>query len=111
MHEGEARFLRRKRLNRALAEGVRRPSAALQCGLRTPRQAGIGAVNKRGGIAVVERFHRTLKEFLHRITIPEGQSRFEREVGLTIDWYNQHRPHNTLDGKTPNEVYFHPSSG
>lgn len=36
MHEGEARFLRRKRLNRALAEGVRRLSAALQCGHSTP---------------------------------------------------------------------------
>jgi hypothetical protein len=38
-------------------------------------------------------------------TIPEEQSRYEQEA-LIIDWYNEHRPHNTLDGKTPNEVYF-----
>ncbi len=24
-----------------------------------------------------------------------------------LDWYNQHRPHDTLGGKTPDEVYFH----
>jgi hypothetical protein len=23
-----------------------------------------------------------------------------------LDWYNQHRPHSTLGGKTPDEVYF-----
>ena len=65
-----------------------------------------GAVNKHGSIAVVERFHRTLKETLRLTTIPEDQSQFEQEVTLIIDWYNEHRPHNTLEGKTPNEVYF-----
>ena len=30
-----------------------------------------------------------------------------RELDLLIDWYNQHRPHMTLGGKTPDEVYFH----
>jgi putative transposase len=74
------------------------------------KQRGIlprfGAVNKHGSIAVVERFHRTLKEILQLTTIPEDQSQFEREVTLIIDWYNDHRPHNTLEGKTPNEVYF-----
>ncbi len=65
-----------------------------------------GAVGQHGSIAVVERFHRTLKEILRRIVIPEGQTEFEREIELAIDWYNEHRPHETLDGKTPNEVYF-----
>ena len=65
-----------------------------------------GAVNKHGSIAVVERFHRTLKETLRLTTTPEDQSQFEQEVTLIIDWYNEHRPHNTLEGKTPNEVYF-----
>jgi len=65
-----------------------------------------GAVGKRGSIAVVERFHRSLKEVLRQITIPEDQVQFEREVRLVIDWYNEHRPHDTLGGKTPNEVYF-----
>jgi transposase InsO family protein len=57
-------------------------------------------------IAVVERFHRTLKEILRLITIPENQSQFEQEVTLAIEWYNECRPHTTLGGKTPNEVYF-----
>ena len=28
------------------------------------------------------------------------------EVSTIIRWYNEHRPHETLGGKTPNEVYF-----
>jgi len=65
-----------------------------------------GAVGRHGSIAVVERFHRTLKEILRLTIIPEDQADFEREVALAIDWYNEHRPHETLGGKTPNEVYF-----
>jgi hypothetical protein len=58
-----------------------------------------GAVGKHGSIAVVERFHRTLKELLRLSTIPENQTEFEHELELIIDWYNEHRPHETLDGK------------
>ena len=65
-----------------------------------------GAVGKHGSVAVVERFHRTFKDLLRLATIPEEQSRYEQEASLIIDWYNEHRPHNTLDGKTPNEIYF-----
>jgi len=65
-----------------------------------------GAVNKHGSIAVVERFHRTMKEYLRQIVVPEDQAEFERELSLIIHWYNEHRPHDTLGGKTPNEVYF-----
>ncbi len=70
------------------------------------RLSRFGAVGRHGSIAVVERFHRTLKEILSLITVPEHQPDFEHEVGLAIDWHNAHRPHETLDGKTPNEVYF-----
>ena len=65
-----------------------------------------GAVGKHGSIAVVERFHRTIKEILRQITIPEDQAEFERELRLIVDWYNEYRPHDTLGGKTPNEIYF-----
>ena len=37
---------------------------------------------------------------------PENKAAFEQEVSLVIAWYNEHRPHDTLGGKTPNEVYF-----
>jgi putative transposase len=65
-----------------------------------------GAVGKHGSIAVVERFHRTFKEILRLTTIPEEQSQYEQEAQLIVDWYNEHRPHMTLEGKTPNEAYF-----
>jgi hypothetical protein len=31
---------------------------------------------------------------------------FRREVAPATDWYNEHRPHTALGGRTPNEVYF-----
>jgi len=65
-----------------------------------------GAVNRHGSIAVVERFHRSVKEILRLITVPEAQSQFEREMKCIIEWFNEHRPHEALDGRTPNEVYF-----
>ena len=65
-----------------------------------------GAVGRHGSIAVVERFHRTFKELLAQVVVPEDQGEFEGEARLITDWYNEHRPHATLGGKTPNEVYF-----
>jgi transposase InsO family protein len=52
------------------------------------------------------KFHRTLKQILRLSTMQEDQAQFEREVDLAIAWYNEHRPHETLGGKTPNEVHF-----
>jgi putative transposase len=66
-----------------------------------------GAVGKHGSIAVVERFIRSLKqEGLRRTLISLCQRTFCREVSSYSAWYNEHRPHTTLDGATPNEVYF-----
>ena len=64
-----------------------------------------GAVRRHGSIAVVERFHRTMKEILRLVVVSEDPSQFEREVQCIVDWYNESRPHMTLNGKTPNEVY------
>ena len=66
-----------------------------------------GAVGKHGSIAVVERFIRTMKdEVTRRILVPQRRAAFRRELASYLAWYNEHRPHTTLDGKTPNEVYF-----
>ena len=65
-----------------------------------------GAVRKHGSIAVVERLHKTVKAILMLLLIPEDQARFERELSLVRDWYNEHRAHETLGGKTPNEVFY-----
>jgi len=66
-----------------------------------------GAVGKYGSISVLERFIRTMKdEWLRKIVIPFRQDRMRQEVHCYLDWYNEFRPHMSLRGKTPNEVYF-----
>jgi putative transposase len=64
-----------------------------------------GALGEHGSIAVLERAIRTLKEALGLLVVPTRRSLMQREVGLLIAWYNHHRPHTTLGGKTPDEVY------
>jgi transposase InsO family protein len=66
-----------------------------------------GAVGKHGGIAVIERFVRSMKEeYLRRILLPLRETELRRELDLYVTWYNKHRPHTALDGATPNERYF-----
>ena len=65
-----------------------------------------GAVGQYGSIAVVERFIRTMKDECSRcIIIPHRREDMRRELGLYLDWFNRHRPHEYLLGRTPNEVY------
>jgi putative transposase len=66
-----------------------------------------GAVGKHGSIAVVERLIRTMKdEATRRIVVPQLQAQFRRQLTSYFAWYNEHRPHTTLHGATPNELYF-----
>lgn len=66
-----------------------------------------GAVGQRGSIAVVERFIRTLKESLRALTMVSLQRRvFQMDVHRAISWHNADRPHMTMRGATPNEVYY-----
>ncbi len=72
-------------------------------GIEPPRY---GAVGQHGSIAVVERLIRTLKdECTRRITVPVRHREFRNELLFYIAWYNEYRPHTTLDGWMPNEVY------
>lgn len=65
-----------------------------------------GALGKHGSIAVVERFIRTLKELLGLLAlVPMRREAFRHELNFIVDWYNEHRPHETLGGRTPNEDY------
>ena len=73
-------------------------------GIKPPRY---GAVGKHGSIAVVERLILTLKnECTRRIVVPLRRTAFRRELDWFARWYNQHRPHMTLQGATPDEVDF-----
>jgi hypothetical protein len=37
--------------------------------------------------------------------VPLRRQSFQRELALFVGWYNEHRPHSALGGKTPDEVY------
>ena len=67
----------------------------------------LGAVNKHGSICVIERVIKTLKyEWLKRVSLIRG---FDHLVTLCEefeDWYNTWRPHMTLDGFRPDDVYY-----
>jgi transposase InsO family protein len=67
-----------------------------------------GAVGKQGSIAVVERFIGTLKRDCTRLLafVPLCRRSFYSELALFVRWYNAERPHITLAGATPDEVYF-----
>jgi hypothetical protein len=67
-----------------------------------------GAIGKHGSIAVTERVILTYKEgCTRRILVPIAKNEMIHETKLFFDWYNEYRPHMTLNGKTPNEVYYH----
>lgn len=73
-------------------------------GIQPPRY---GAVGKHGSIAVVERAIRTIKDECSRqLLVPLRRQTCHRELSWFQDWYNDHRPHMTLGGRTPTEVYF-----
>ena len=65
-----------------------------------------GAVGKYGSIAVIERFIRSMKtECTRRLLIPMRLDDMRAELVCYITWYNEYRPHQSLEGKTPQEVY------
>jgi putative transposase len=74
------------------------------------RRRGIGvrfgAVGTHGSVVVIERFIRSVKqECLRRILVPLRMDEMRREISLYCGWYNEWRPHETLGGRTPLEVY------
>jgi transposase InsO family protein len=66
----------------------------------------LGAVGKHGSIAVTERVIKSLKyEWLFRAPLIKG---FDHLASLCSDftlWYNEWRPHMTLDGARPDDFY------
>jgi transposase InsO family protein len=65
-----------------------------------------GAIGQHGSIAVIERAILTLKLLLHGFTlIPLRHRDMCNAISAIIEWHNEYRPHTTLRGRTPNEVY------
>ena len=55
---------------------------------------------------MVERFILTLKDGCTRLLlVPYRREAFLRELRFFSEWFNEARPHTTLGGRTPNEVY------
>jgi len=68
-----------------------------------------GAVHQYGSIAVIERFIRSLKdEWLRRVIIPLRLEAMRSELSAYTAWFNEHRPHQALNGCTPREIYKDP---
>jgi putative transposase len=65
-----------------------------------------GAIGQPASIALVERFIRSMKQECTRcLLVPLSLGPMRRELGLYTTWYNTLRPHMSLAGKTPQEVY------
>ena len=66
-----------------------------------------GAVGKSGSIAVTERVIKTLKyEWLRCVPLIKG---FDHLMSLCVEfehWYNAWRPHMTLEGLRPDDLYY-----
>jgi len=65
-----------------------------------------GAIGRHGSIAVTERLILTLKQGIAcLLLVPLRRERFGLELDRLATWYNEHRPHMSLGGRTPDEVY------
>jgi len=81
------------------------PSFGRWCHRRSIRRR-FGAVRKHGSIAIVERLIRSMKnECTRRVAVPFRLDAIRRELALYANWFNEHRPHQGLGGRTPREVY------
>ena len=47
-----------------------------------------------------------MKAGIREIVVPLRRETMRRELHSLVEWYNELRPHMTLKGRTPNEVYF-----
>ncbi len=67
----------------------------------------LGAVGKRGSISVTERVFKTLKyEWLKRVPLIKGFDHLTMLCEEYENWYNRWRPHMTLEGFRPDDVYY-----
>ncbi len=66
-----------------------------------------GAIVKHGSIAVTQRVNKTLKyEWLKLVAIIKGIDHLAELCSEFETWYNSWRPHMTLDGLRPGDVYY-----
>jgi transposase InsO family protein len=67
----------------------------------------LGAIGKHGSIAVTERVNKTLKyEWLKQVALIKGIDHLTELCNEFEHWHNNWRPHMTLDGNRPDDVYY-----
>jgi transposase InsO family protein len=67
----------------------------------------LGAVGKHGSIAVTERVIKTLKyEWLCCVPLIKGFDHLTSLCAEFESWYNAWRPHMTLEGFRPDDLYY-----
>ncbi|MGH8191933.1 MAG: DDE-type integrase/transposase/recombinase, partial [Rhodanobacteraceae bacterium] len=65
-----------------------------------------GAVGRYGSIACIERFMRLLKsECTRELQVPLARKKVLAELICFTEWFNHYRPHQGLQGRTPDEKY------
>lgn len=68
-----------------------------------PRYASTGSLR---ATAVIERLFLSLKtEWLRLVSVPVDRDAMRRHLSCYFEWYARHRPHQGLDGQTPQEAY------
>jgi putative transposase len=66
-----------------------------------------GAIGQCGSIAIIERFWRTVKEMLRLKTYsPLSSDDLHARLQTGLNYYAYHKPHQSLKGATPAEVYY-----
>ena len=66
-----------------------------------------GAVGRKGSIAIIERFWKSMKvENARHLNRHASIGSIDRKLSSYAEWFNAHRPHQGLDGMTPDEVFF-----
>ena len=66
-----------------------------------------GAVRRRGSVSVIERFWRTMKgEYARGLLLYRPRAAIERRLRRYVGWFNEERPHQGIDQRTPDQVYF-----
>jgi transposase InsO family protein len=65
-----------------------------------------GAVGRKGSIAIIERFWRSLKqEYVTGLFLYRPKAAIARRLRRYARWFNQERPHQGRGNRTPDEVY------
>jgi len=55
----------------------------------------------------VERFQQTMKRWLRTQTAPDSIAELQNHIDAFVNIYNHHRPHRSLDQRTPTAAYTH----